>query len=256
VRYHFLAVLYLCAGALPAYADVCGTLHNVHRLEVELRDGPQSLNAHLNQLLRLGLQLNEYYYQNEAVGQAVRDYVQSLSTIHSARRALSVSDRVTEHLSAQHRIQLRTLRVHSDILCQSPDPTSDPAPRGGDPADLAIGGFWVAARMRRQKRLRARFSCNIDVQLSSGDRNVTTKALDISGVGLKVQIPDAPALPQKVQITIGETTVDGRFTWQNAHFAGLELSPPLSMKFVKSVSSGQIKRRRRQRTKTPTGDTP
>jgi len=119
VRYHFLAVFVLFMGPLPALADLCGTLHNVHRLEIELRDGPSVPTTHLATILRLGTQLSEYYINDAAAARAVGSYVQSLSLIHSPRRALSPADRMLEHLSDPHRLRLRTLRVHSDLLCQN-----------------------------------------------------------------------------------------------------------------------------------------
>ena len=121
-------------------------------------------------------------------------------------------------------------------------------------------GLWVSAKMRRKKLQLVRHDCDIGIRLTSGKWGMDTRALDISAVGLKVQVQPGQNLPASVKVEIGGKRVSGRTTWQNAYFAGLQLSSALPLDFVAKVSAGKINRQRRTRregrSKTDTGVPP
>ncbi len=269
-----LVLICLLVTGSQVRADLCGTLHNVHRLEIALRDSRAATGPELDQIQRLGSQLAEYYIPNDTARAAVRTYVHSLAVINAGPNIFRPANRVAAHLSGRHQVALRNMRAHAQLICIDGTFVATPAPRGPDVADrdlqigpvrLPIGGvkvtavtfglgvlstlvgLWTSARMRRKKLQLARHDCDIGIRVTSGQWGLDTRALDISAVGLKVKVPPDESLPPSVEVEIGGKHVAGRTTWQNAHFAGLQLSPALPLDFVAKVSAGKIRRQRRTR---------
>jgi len=261
-------------GVLPAHADLCDVLLNIYHLEIGLRDGQPHSEAEFDQLMRLGTLLDGFHFKVADVSEAVHDYTRSLFDIHSPNRALAVSERIREHKTVTHRFKLRTMRAHTVSYCGDSQTLPSAAQRWHESADrvMHIGPFkitlgtirlvemlivlgalfvfatlWLAERLRRQRSQKARYVCNAETQLHIGGDTITTRALDISGVGLKIQLLEDVEIPPRLKVQIGDITVDARLTWQNTHFAGLQLSPALPRKLVRSVSTNPVKRRRKKR---------
>ena len=275
MRYSVLSVLGLLSLPVGAMADLCTTLNHVQRLEAQLFNGTAPTQETLNQIFDLGMRLKDYDFNDASVRETVNEYVIDLALIHISDPIVSTSTRITAHLSTRHRSILRRLRLQTEALCDTAsaaEASTAPGAKPGDPGNglgrlnISFGtvqsiafafaitafstviGLWLSARMRLKKRRQKRFACNIEVELATTELTFRARALDISGLGLKIQLPQDVELPPNVKVTIAGRTVDGQVTWKNAHFAGLHLSPHLPRSFVKSVSSGKLARPASKRT--------
>lgn len=106
---------------------------------------------------------------------------------------------------------------------------------------LALSGtiYGAARKISLQSKRRERFNCNVPLHLTSGDTKFATKMIDVSANGAKIAKTNSQTIGERMTLTIGDRDYRGATAWQNAHFVGITFARPLSIRQVRSWSSGR-----------------
>ena len=107
-------------------------------------------------------------------------------------------------------------------------------------AGLIWGIMMLRRHNERRRRRSRRYSLNRPIHYLVDGERYLGRILDISCVGMKLQHSGQiqSTRPKRLQVVVSGLTVDGRTTWINAHYAGIEFVPRIRFSRVLSTLSG------------------
>ncbi len=259
--------------ASTANADFCRSARQAITYEALIASGDEISAAMIADLHETAASLVDLAHKHRppldgAALQAVQEYAQSTTHIQVRISQNGLQNTVLEHQSGLHRVKTRYLRAFTDLVCND---TAEPQSRvrddgrsgTADPGSITPvrNGFYfavnavlllgflvvfgaalfVALRIRKTRLAQlARHHCHVPATALFLGGSFDTNLVDISAVGLKIQLPEGQTLPPVVVVNFHGTKAQATVAWQNAFFAGLIVHPPLTLDLVASVSKGRI----------------
>lgn len=270
----------LCSVTTAATAqDVCGVIGDAIHLEAQLVQAREPAHVVVPKIRTTAALLADLSNRsarqfNPAFLEIVETYTDSVAEIAQGEAAQNADAVKTLHASALHRVRVRYLIAHSNLQCaasggeasnRAPGTTANPnasaVQNAATPLSLttslsatiafllsmALITYAVIRYRRKRALLVARHNCDLSVELLFLGGAFKTKAVDISAVGLKIEVPQGQDLPGSCTLNFEGHSLLGKIVWKNAHFAGVKLNTPLSLAFVRDHAGSRLERRRRNR---------
>ncbi|MCF2872226.1 hypothetical protein L0664_14215 [Octadecabacter sp. G9-8] len=252
-------------------ASVCSQIYDLERLEaragllIERLSSTQAapnVQATLDDIFARTRALQATSFRSQDLITVVEDYAASITTIRQQRNFRSTVGTAELLTAPAHRRLLRRMVAISHDACtfentptSATDDSQDTASRGFTnlPAItanvaivgisvfsvvIAVVGYFAFHQMKLRKERRKRYLCNYTVAVTDGNRApVDMQMLDVSAMGAKIRLIDSQHLMGTLKVKIGKRSLRAKVAWQNPHFVGLLFHRPLSLKFVKKLST-------------------
>jgi hypothetical protein len=87
-------------------------------------------------------------------------------------------------------------------------------------AELAESASPAERRTTPRAEVDGRYSTQLD--LCDGREPITCVVLDYSVTGMRIEVPDGQALPERLQVLIGTLSHNGRVVWRKDNTAGVD----------------------------------